>query len=148
MNSEQSGVMPQSFYDRKGVPKWRWYLMKTFYAFVFLVFGYQMWSSIITETELLDPLEAVAYSFWAAYAALMGFGIRYPLKMIPLLLLQLFYKTLWLVIAYLPLKAAGSLNDTALELYNANGMGALLDIIVVPWGYVYRNYIKTLFKLS
>ncbi|WP_350285118.1 hypothetical protein [uncultured Croceitalea sp.] len=148
MNSEESRAMPQSFYERKGVPKWRWYLMKTFYGFVFLVFGYQMWSSILTETELLDPLEAVAYSFWAAYAALMGLGIRYPLKMLPLLLLQLFYKTLWLVIAYLPLKAAGSLDETALELYGANGMGALLDIVIIPWGYVYRNYIKTLFKLS
>lgn len=148
MNLEQNEQLPQTFYNRKGVPKWRWYLMKSFYAFVFLAFGYQIWSTILTNTELWDPMEAVAFSFWAAYATLMGLGIRYPLKMLPLLLLQLFYKTVWLIIAYLPLKANGSLNDITLELYKANGIGIVLDILIIPWGYLYLHYMKPLSKFS
>ncbi|MDT0605511.1 hypothetical protein [Croceitalea rosinachiae] len=146
MNLEQVGQLPQTFYDQKGVPKWRWYLMKIFYGFIFIAFGYQIWTTILTNTALWDPMEAVAFSFWAAYATLMGLGIRYPLKMLPLLLLQLFYKTVWLLIAYLPLKAAGNLDETALELYKANSMGIVLDILIIPWGYVYKSYIKKLLK--
>ena len=148
MNLERDEQLPQTSYDLKGVPKWRWYLMKSFYAFVFLAFGYQIWPTILTNTKLWDPLEAVAFSFWAAYATLMGLGIRYPLKMLPLLLLQLFYKTVWLTIAYLPLKATGNLDDTALELYKANGIGIVLDILIIPWGYLYLHYVKPLSTFS
>ena len=147
MNSNQSGQLALSFTDRYGVPKWRWYLLKAFYTFVFLAFGYQIWSTIVQETQLWDPMEAIAYSFWAAYATLMGLGIRYPLKMLPLLLLQLFYKMVWLLIAYLPLKAAGSLDETAMELYRANGIGVLLDVLIIPWGYVYQTILKPLFRI-
>ena len=148
MNSKQIGHSSQSFFDRYGVPKWRWYLMKAFYTFVFVAFGFQIWSTLATQTELWDPTEAVAYSFWAAYATLMGLGIRYPLKMLPLLLLQLFYKMVWLIIAYLPLKEAGALNETALELYKANGIGVILDILIIPWRYVYRTLLQPLFKFK
>ncbi len=146
MNSRPTGALSQRFKDRYGVPKWRWYLLKAFYAFIFLAFGYQIWSTIALQTELWDPMEAIAYSFWAAYATLMGLGIRYPLKMLPLLLLQLFYKMVWLFMAYLPLKAAGSLDETALELYKANSIGVLLDILIIPWGYVYQTILKPIFK--
>lgn len=137
-----------TFFETKGVPKWRWYLLKAFYLFVFLAFGIQIWDTIITYTEVWDPLHGIAFSFWAAFAALMGLGIRYPLKMLPLVFLQLVYKSIWLLAVYLPLKSGGNLTAEAMELFQANSIGIALDIIVIPWGYLYRNYIKTIFNQS
>jgi len=44
-----------------------------------------------------DQVAGVAFSFGAALSALSGVGLRHPLTMLPLLLLQLFYKAVWLV---------------------------------------------------
>ena len=141
---EKTSPLAPTFLATKGVPKWRWYLLRAFYLFVFLAFGIQIWKTILTTTEVWDPLHGIAYSFWAAFALLMGFGIRYPLRMLPLVLLQLTYKSIWLLFVYVPLKSSGNLTDGALELFQANSIGIVLDIIVIPWGYVYRNYLKTL----
>ena len=131
-----------SFFEIKGVPKWRWYLLKAFYLFVFLAFGIQIWSTIIGTSEVWDPLHGLAF------ALLMGLGVRYPLRMLPLVLLQLSYKTVWLLFVFVPLQSGGNLTEGAVELFQANSIGITLDIIVIPWGYVYRNYFKTLFKIS
>ncbi len=137
-----------TFFETKGIPKWRWYVLKAFYLFVFLAFGIQVWSTIIGTTEVWDPLHGIAFSFWAAFAALMGLGIRYPLRMLPLVLLQLSYKAIWLLFVYLPLKSSGNLTEVAMELFQANSIGVILDILVIPWGYVFRNFIKNLFNFS
>ncbi|MEO0572102.1 MAG: hypothetical protein AAF039_10395 [Bacteroidota bacterium] len=145
---EEPASSNPTFLEIKGVPKWRWYLLKAFYLFVFLAFGIQIWNTILTYSEVWDPMHGIAFSFWAAFAALMGFGIRYPLKMLPLVFLQLMYKTIWLLFVYLPLKSGGNLTGGAMELFQANSIGIALDIIVIPWGYLYRNYLKSLFNLS
>ena len=53
----------------------------------------------------------VAFSFFAALAVLSAIGIRYPLGMLPLLFIQLFYKTFWVFMVYLPLRAGGGSAD-------------------------------------
>jgi hypothetical protein len=85
-----------------------------------------------------DPLQAVAISFWAALSVLMGLGLRYPLKMLPLILLQLFYKSIWLIAVALPLSSAGA----STNLTKPFVIGVLLDIIVIPWPYVLANYMQ------
>jgi hypothetical protein len=80
----------------------------------------------------------VAFSFWAALALLMGLGIRYPLQMLPVLLMQLLYKSVWLVAVALPLAAAGR----STELTKTFLFGVIGDLLVIPWGYVLRNYVR------
>jgi len=147
-NTTKTTSAVPTFLETKGVPKWRWYLLKAFYLFVFLAFGLQIWSTLINTTEVWDPLHGIAFSFWGAFAALMGFGIRYPLRMLPLILLQLSYKTIWLLFVYIPLKSSGNLTEVAMELFQANTIGVILDLLVIPWGYVYRKFIKTLFAFG
>ena len=77
-------------------------------------------------------------AFWGALAALAGLGIRYPLRMLPLLLLQLVYKSIWLIVAGLPLWSVGGSSD----LMRAMMMGVVLDLIVIPWPYVFKTYVQ------
>jgi hypothetical protein len=85
-----------------------------------------------------DPLTGVAFSFWAALSALSALGVRYPLAMLPLIFMQLFYKTFWLIAVYLPLRAAGRSSDLA----TGFSVAILLDIVVIPWAYVVAHYFK------
>jgi hypothetical protein len=58
--------------------------------------------------------------------------------MLPLLLLQLLYKSIWLIAVYLPLRSAGQSTD----LIKAMGIGVVVDLIVIPWPYVLATYVK------
>jgi hypothetical protein len=125
-----------------GVSKFRIYLLRFYYVVIIVLLGAQVWSEILTHEGLWQPLPAVAYSFWAAFSALAALGLIYPLKMIPLLLVQVFYKLIWLIIAAYPLWSAHKLTGSSAQgLFKANSMGVVIDLFVIPWPYVLKNFI-------
>ena len=69
-------------------------------------------------------------------------GLRYPLQMLPLLLFEFSWKTIWLLAFGLPQWSAGQMPPTWPEDFKAIVMGVILMPIVIPWGYFYRHYIK------
>jgi hypothetical protein len=93
--------------------------------------------TLIQLQQPWDPMIGVAFSFWAALAGLSLLGIRYPLAMLPILFMQLFYKTFWLIAVYVPLQAIGRSTDLAQGFV----IGIMLDLIVIPWPYVFAHYI-------
>ncbi len=115
----------------------RLYLMRVVYLGNFVMLGFNVWPRILHQDQAWDPLPGVAFSFWAALCVLSGLGIRYPLAMLPLLLLQLFYKSVWLMAVAIPLRSAGR----STELTNIFISGAVADLIVIPWPYVVRHYV-------
>lgn len=68
-------------------------------------------------------------------------GIRYPLKMLPILLLELVWKSFWLVVFALPMYLNHGLDQYAREVVFACGMGVILTPLVIPWRYVINHYI-------
>ena len=75
----------------------RLYLMRLAYLLNFVMLGLQVWPAIINHKIPWDPFHGVAFSFWAALSLLAGLGIRYPLRMLPVLFMQLTYKSIWLM---------------------------------------------------
>jgi len=61
--------------------------------------------------------------------------------MLPLLLLEIFYKVLWLIIAAYPLWSTGKLAGSTAEGTTMALLWVILAIIAVPWGYVLANYV-------
>lgn len=116
----------------------RLYLLRGMYLLNFLLVGSGVVTEFIHRQTPWDPLPGVAFSFWAALAILSGIGVRYPLAMLPLLLMQLLYKSFWLVAVYLPLQAAGRSSDFA----TGFAIAILLDIVVIPWTYVVAHYVQ------
>src|SRR5712691_828624 len=116
----------------------RLYLMRLLYLGNFVFLGLDVWPELIKHVGAWDPVRGVAFSFWAALSALSVLGIRYPLKMLPLLFLQLVYKSIWLIAVYLPLRSAGQ----STELTKVMVIGVVVDLIVIPWPYVLATYVK------
>lgn len=123
-----------------GVSKFRFYLLRFYFALNFLALGFQAWSEIFTHKGLWQPIPGIAYSFWAAFALLAALGIIHPLKMLPLLLIQFTYKLIWSIIVAYPLWSANQLPASD-ELTNIMVKGAIVDIFIIPWPYVLKNYI-------
>ena len=69
-------------------------------------------------------------------------GLRYPLQMLPLLLFEFAWKTIWVLAFGLPQWSVGRMPPTWPEDFKAISAGVILMPIIIPWGYVYRHYIK------
>jgi hypothetical protein len=132
-----------------GVSKFRFYLLRFFYLINAIFLGFVTWTEIFTHKLNWEPLPGVAFSFWAAFATLAILGVLYPLKMIPLLLMQVTYKLIWLIIVAYPLWSANHLlGSPAQELAEINFKGVMVDILIIPWPYVLKNYILNQKKIS
>ncbi|MBK5283872.1 MAG: hypothetical protein JJE25_00580 [Bacteroidia bacterium] len=128
--------------EAMGVSKFRVYLLRFFYLVIIVLLGSEVWTKIFTHKELWEPLPGVAFSFWAAFSALAILGLLHPLKMIPLLLVQFSYKLIWLIIVAFPLWSANQLTGSSAQgLTEANSIGIVIDLLVIPWSYVFKNYI-------
>jgi hypothetical protein len=68
-------------------------------------------------------------------------GLKYPLQMLPLLMFEFAWKTIWLVAFGVPQWSVGQMPATFTEDFQNIAFGVILMPIVIPWGYVYRNYI-------
>lgn len=116
----------------------RLYLLRLLYLLNFALLGLDVWPVIFTHAGVWDPVKGAAFSFWAALSALSGLGLRYPRKLLPLILLQLLYKVVWLAAVWPSLWSAGRTTG----LTTAMAVGAVLDLIVIPWPYVFANYLR------
>jgi hypothetical protein len=117
-------------------------VMRAFYLLLFLERGYRLVVQLMSG-EPLGPFDGVAYAFWGALALLCLLGFKYPLKMIPLLLVFLVYKLLWLAMVALPWWSAGTPVDPVMGQFTiAMAAGVVIDLLVIPWGYVIANYVR------
>ena len=69
-------------------------------------------------------------------------GLKYPLQMLPLLMFEFAWKTLWLLAFGVPQWSVGEMPPTFAEDFFNIAFGVILMPIVIPWGYVYRHYVK------
>ena len=69
-------------------------------------------------------------------------GLRYPLKMLPLLLFELLWKVIWVSASAIPMWLGPGLDEYASETLFACLMGVVLVPIAIPWSYVLNHYLR------
>ena len=69
-------------------------------------------------------------------------GLKYPLQMLPLLMFEFAWKTIWLFDYGLPQWFAGQGTAQFADDFKAIAAGVILMPIVIPWGYIIRHYVK------
>ena len=118
------------------------WLLRVFYFLIAALVGTDGWRGILTHHGPWDHVRAVAWCGWAAYPTLCVLGLVHPLRMLPIMLFVILYKTLWLAVVAYPLWRDGTLATSP-----ANEMAhvfswVLVVIAVVPWRYVWRTYVR------
>lgn len=116
----------------------RLYSMRLLFFLNFVGLGLDVWPALLRHEGPWDPVKGVAYSFWAALSALSALGLRHPVKMLPLLLLQLVYKVVWLSVIAPPMWPA--VQSTGL--FKAMALGVVFDVLAIPWAYVVAAYLR------
>ncbi len=68
-------------------------------------------------------------------------GLRYPVRLIPILLFECLWKLMWLGIVALSAVMAGDVDDAMGEtIFSCSFVVVILA--VTPWGYVWRHYVQ------
>jgi hypothetical protein len=125
----------------EGVRRINVYLLRLLYTLMFFVLGKETWTHILTHQGSWEPKDAMVWCVWSAFATLAVLGIIRPLKMLPIVLLEIFYKVLWLLIVAYPLWSQNKLADSPAEGMTSAFLWVVLPIVAAPWGYVFVNYI-------
>ena len=116
----------------------RLYVLRAMYLLLVVGLGAMIVPEIVSH-ELTS--RGVIPSLLGAVWLLAFLGLRYPLEMIPLLLFELAWKAVWMVAYGLPQWSSGQRPPTFAEDFFNIGTGAIL-LLVIPWGYVWRQYVK------
>ena len=115
-------------------------LMRLLYAMVFLYLSVTIWPVMLDHGPTFAE-NGVRRSLLLALGLLMALGLRYPVRMLPILLFELGWKTIWTLAVGVPLWQSNQLDADAMDTGKACVYGAILCIVVIPWGYVWRHYV-------
>ncbi len=123
------------------VTTFRLYILRATYLLLLVGLGLTVWPGIVHHKLSTPLMNGVVSSILSTVAVLAIIGLRYPLKMLPLLFFELIWKTTWLLAFALPLHNAGLVDADTKQTIVACLMGVIFPI-AIPWPYVYRKYIK------
>jgi hypothetical protein len=124
------------------VSVFRLHLLRAMYLLFVVGLGIYVWPGMLDLGKRWELAEGwQSSSMLAAFSLLCVLGLRYPLQMLPMLLWELAWKTLWLLIVPLPQWMAGRLDESLKPTIFACSW-VVLVYIAIPWRYVFAHYIK------
>src|SRR5215213_10194267 len=138
--------MQRSAPSMSEVSTFRLYLLRAMYVFMAVGLAIFKLGPAILHPGSLSPQDSVIVSVLGAFALLAVLGIRYPIKMLPLLFFEFVWKSIWVLALGLPQLLSSGLEPNVSfggteTLINCL-LGIVLVPIVVPWGYVFKHYVK------
>lgn len=124
------------------ISTFRLYALRATYLLMVVGLGVTNWPMIVSPPADLSHMSSVVRAVLGAVSLLAVLGLRYPIKMLPLLFFELIWKAIWVIAYGLPLWSAGKLDASTGETMMACVMGLVIFPLAIPWGYTFRHYLK------
>ena len=118
----------------------RIYALRATYLLIAVGLGVEIWPDVLHHAKPWHLMEGVVNCILAAVSLLALLGLRQPLTMLPLLLFELVWKSLWLAIVALPAWQAHAMDGGTRATALACAMGVIFPV-VIPWRYVWAQYV-------
>jgi hypothetical protein len=115
-------------------------LMRVGYALMGVGLALVKWP-LLPQAHDLPLFEGVTLSLLTAMSVLALLGLRHPMRMLPLLVLESLWKVLWLGVVALPQAASGTV-DTATSEVIASCSLLVVIVAVTPWRHAYRTFLR------
>ena len=117
----------------------RLYALRALYLLMAVGLGLVIWPRMFHH-QPWEVMRGAAYAMLSAVGLLAILGLRYPLRMLPLLFFELAWKCVWLLAVALPAWSSGQMDaDTADTVRDC--LLVVLVPIAIPWRYVWTNYV-------
>lgn len=134
-------IFKRNYTRYEGVPAFNIYALRLLYALMFVFLSYDSWSYIINHKGPWEVTNAAAWCVWLAYGAISWIGVLQPLKMLPIVLLEIVYKTAWLFVVAFPLWKKNELEGSPAEYTTYVFIFVILPMLFMPWRYFFRTFI-------
>jgi hypothetical protein len=121
------------------------YLLRFGYALLAVLLGSSIWPAVLGHVAWplsLSPWYGIADSQLAALSLLSLLGLRYPLKMLPLLIFEMTWKSIWLLSVALPMGITHApIGDDVAQTIQACLMAVIFPLLI-PWRYVFSTFAR------
>lgn len=121
------------------LPTWRLNLMRVAYLEMGVGLAITRWPELVSH-DPWELMEGTVVTMLVAMSVLALIGLRYPQRMLPILLFEVGWKLLWLGTVALPLWLDGDLFGAPREQV-IKILWASVVLAVIPWRHVFRQYV-------
>ncbi|GAA1530972.1 hypothetical protein [Kribbella lupini] len=121
---------------------WRLHLMRCGYAFMGVGIAVVKWPVLVQDARSLPVMDSVVACVLTAMSLLAFLGLRHPTRMLPILLLEVGWKVIWVSAVAVPQWIAGDLNAEARGVLFRCAFVVVI-LAVIPWRYAWRRYART-----
>jgi len=144
MNSTHGSAVPSgdlaSSTTTPEVSLFRLYTLRVAYFVMAAGLGVYIWPLVIHHTNELAITKGAQLALLAGLGATAALGLRYPVKMVPILLFEMVWKAIYLIAFALPLWSAHQINEAVAEDIKAVLM-VVIFIPLIPWRYLFAQYV-------
>jgi hypothetical protein len=121
------------------VALWRINAIRFLFLLMAGIMGSVVWSQLLFESADWPVARGLAKSMLAALALMSLFGVRYPMQMLPLMLYEIAWKTIWITLIAGRAWMAGKWSADIEGLFY-DCIGIVIAYFIVPWRYVWARY--------
>ena len=122
------------------LPTWRLNLMRIGYLVMGVGLALVKWPIVIGYDRDFPLYEGVVAVLLTAMSLLALLGLRYPVRLLPILLFETLWKVIWLSVVALPAVLAGDV-DPAMSEIIVSFAPEVIIVAVTPWRYVWQRYV-------
>lgn len=122
------------------IAPWRIHCIRFLFLLMALVMGSFVWTQLLFQSADWPVHKGLSKSMLAALALVSLLGVRYPLQMLPLMLYEVVWKTVWLVLIAGRAWLAGKWTPEIESLFH-DCIGIVAAYLFMPWRYVWARYV-------
>lgn len=117
-------------------------ILRAYYALMGVGTMVVFWPDLISHSDDFGINAGAQYSLLGALSPLALVGLRYPLKMLPVIIYEFLWKTLWFLFVVAPLWSHGRMTDDVWANVFACSVAIVLTPVVMPWRYFWKVYVS------
>jgi hypothetical protein len=117
----------------------RLYALRDGYLFMGLGLAIVTWP-LLAQAPSLPLDQGVTLCMLTAMSVLALLGLRHPIRLLPVLLLETMWKLVWLGLVALPQALGGGLDSATGQTLTSCSL-VLVILLVIPWPHVWRTYV-------
>lgn len=121
------------------LPLWRLHLLRAGYAVLGIGLAVVQWPALADPDGPPPLMEGVVTCMLVALSVLALLGLRYPVRMLPVLLFESAWKLIWLAVVALPLWTGDGMDAATREVAVAC-LWVVIVLAVIPWRHVLAQY--------
>jgi hypothetical protein len=126
----------------RSLPTYRLNIMRIGYLVMGIGLAVVKWPLFVRDGGVasLPVYEGVVAALLTSMGLLALLGLRYPVQLLPILLLESLWKVIWLAAVGVPHLIAGDL-DAQTSTVLGNVSLVVIILLVIPWDYVWKHYV-------